>query len=242
MFKDILKDYIEKGVAIIPNVFSEDECVELKAQAYSVTDQEILAAGYPHVPSEQAYNKKSLIFFPALANEYLNFIRIDDRMQSIVKEFIGNDVRQINNQIYFRESGDRDQFAWHRDTIFRESQNFTAEVETDYLQTVIAVDDITEDNGAVEFIESSHEWKDFPKPKNLRYFDRRDLRGKKYTAKKGSVMIWSVMIVHGSESNFSNADRMTYMNGFCKAKATKSYPSYMIGGQIIEKLDARLIP
>jgi ectoine hydroxylase-related dioxygenase (phytanoyl-CoA dioxygenase family) len=116
MFKDILKDYIEKGVAIIPNVFSEDECVELKAQAYSVTDQEILAAGYPHVPSEQAYNKKSLIFFPALANEYLNFIRIDDRMQSIVKEFIGNDVRQINNQIYFRESGDRDQFAWHRDT------------------------------------------------------------------------------------------------------------------------------
>jgi ectoine hydroxylase-related dioxygenase (phytanoyl-CoA dioxygenase family) len=225
MFKDILKDYIEKGVAIIPNVFSEDECVELKAQAYSVTDQEILAAGYPHVPSEQAYNKKSLIFFPALANEYLNFIRIDDRMQSIVKEFIGNDVRQINNQIYFRES-----------------QNFTAEVETDYLQTVIAVDDITEDNGAVEFIEGSHEWKDFPKPKNLRYFDRRDLRGKKYTAKKGSVMIWSVMIVHGSESNFSNADRMTYMNGFCKAKATKSYPSYMIGGQIIEKLDARLIP
>ena len=33
MFKDILKDYTEKGVAIIPNVFSEDECAELKAKA-----------------------------------------------------------------------------------------------------------------------------------------------------------------------------------------------------------------
>lgn len=239
---DILKDYVEKGVAIIPNVFSEDECAELKAQAYSVTDQEILAAGYPHVPSEQAYNKKSLIFFPALANEYLNFIRIDDRMQSIVKEFIGNDVRQINNQIYFRESGDRDQFAWHRDTIFRESNIFTADVETDYLQTIVVVDDITEENGAVEFIEGSHKWENFPAPRNLRVFDRGDLRGTKYTAKKGSIMIWSVMIVHGSESNFSNADRMTYMNGFCQSRAASTYPHYMIDGKIVERIDPRLIP
>jgi len=239
---DIFKDYQEKGVAIIPNVFSEEECIELKAQAYSIEDSEIVESGYPHVPSEQAYNKKSLIFFPALANEYLNSIRIDDRMQSIVKDFIGNDVRQINNQIYFREAGDRDQFAWHRDTIFRESNIFTADVKTDYLQTIVVVDDITEENGAVEFIEGSHEWPDFRAPSNLRYFERGELKGTKYTAKKGSVMIWSVLIVHGSESNFSNADRMTYMNGFCRTRAANAYPHYMIDGKIVERIDSRLIP
>jgi hypothetical protein len=69
-------------------------------------------------------------------------------MSSLVKEFIGNDVRQINNQIYFRESGDYDQFAWHQDIMFREPHIFNEDVESDYFQTIIAVDDINEDNGA----------------------------------------------------------------------------------------------
>lgn len=236
------KEYLETGITVIPAVFSESECDEIKKQAYATSTTDIKASGYPHAPSEQIYNKRSLIFFPALANEYINKIRIDDRMQEIAKEFIGNDIRQINNQIYFREAGDKDQFAWHRDTIFRESGIFTADIETDYLQTIIAVDDINEDNGAVEFIEGSHKWGTFAGPKNLRVFERGELKGKKYTTKKGDVLVWSVMIVHGSESNFSNADRMTYMNGFCRTRAATMYPHYMIDGKIVERIDPKLIP
>ncbi|SVE25403.1 uncharacterized protein METZ01_LOCUS478257, partial [marine metagenome] len=33
-------------------------------------------------------------------------------MQNLVRTFLGDDVRQINNQIYFREQGDLDTFAW----------------------------------------------------------------------------------------------------------------------------------
>lgn len=236
------KEYEERGVIVIPGVFSSDECDEIKAQAYSVEDIDIKLAGYKHAPSEQAYNKKSLIFFPALANEYLNQIRTDKRMVELVREWIGDDVRQINNQIYFRERGDRDQFAWHRDTIFREPQNFNNDVVDDYFQTIIAVDDITEDNGAVEFIEGSHQWPEFPRPNNLRVFERRGLQGKKYTATKGSVLIWTVTVVHGSEPNSSNSDRMTYMNGFCRTKATRAYPDYLIGGKVVEKMNPYLIP
>ena len=75
---DLKQQYEEKGVIVVPNVFTEEECAEIKRQAYSITDQQIKDSGYPHVPSEQAYNKKSLIFFPALANEYLNKIRTDE--------------------------------------------------------------------------------------------------------------------------------------------------------------------
>ncbi len=236
------KEYIEKGVIVIPGVFSSEECDEIKRQAYTVKDIDIKMAGYKYEPSEQAYNKKSLIFFPALANEYLNQIRTDKRMVELVRAWIGDDVRQINNQIYFREAGDKDQFAWHRDTIFRESQNFNNDVVDDYFQTIIAVDDLTEDNGAVEFIEGSHNWPEFPSPKNLRIFDRKGLQGKKYTATKGSVLIWTVTIVHGSEVNYSNSDRMTYMNGFCRTKATKSYPDYLINGKVVEKINPDSIP
>lgn len=236
-----IKEYEENGIVVIPNVFTEEECDKIKQEAYKTTAQSIKDAGYPHTPSEQAYNKQSLIFFPALANEYLNEIRTDKRMIKLVEAFIGDDVRQINNQIYFREAGDHDQFAWHKDIIFREPQNFNNDVVEDYFQTIIAVDDITETNGAIEFIPKS---KDIPlaKPSNLRVFERNGIKGIKYTAPKGSVLIWRVDTIHGSEPNTSDKDRMTYMNGFCRTKATKTYPDYLIKGEIIKKLNPGLIP
>lgn len=236
-----IKEYEKNGVVVIPDVFTEEECRKIKEEAYKTSPQSIKNAGYPHQPSEQAYNKTSLIFFPALANEYLNEIRTDKRMVELVKKFIGDNVRQINNQIYFRESGDQDQFAWHKDIIFREPHNFNNDVVEDYFQTIIAVDDITEDNGVIEFIPNS---KDIPlgKPKNLRVFERNGLQGKKYTCKKGSVLIWRVDTIHGSEPNVSDSDRMTYMNGFCRTKATKTYPDYLINGEIVKNIDPRQIP
>jgi len=236
------KEYDEKGIVVIPSVFTSTECDEIKRQAYTITDQQIKEAGYPHSPSEQAYNKKSLIFFPALANEYINSIRIDSRMVELVQEFIGDDVRQINNQIYFRERGDVDQFAWHQDIMFREGHLFNEDVMEDYFQTIIAVDDITQNNGAIEFIEGSHKTMRISPPTNLRKFYRGDLNGTKYTAKKGDVLIWSVMVVHGSEQNNSNSDRMTYMNGFCRTKASSGYPHYLIDGKVVPHIDSTMIP
>lgn len=239
---DIRQIYQQNGVVVIPNVFTEKECDKIKSAAYDVKDEHIKAAGYPHQPSETAYNKRSLIFFPALADAYLNQIRTDIRLAVLARQFIGNDIKQINNQVYFREAGDKDQFAWHRDIMFREPHLFNQDVAEDYFQTIIAVDDITEHNGAIEFIEGSHKWDTFEPPSNLRVFKRNGLYGKKYTVSKGSVLIWSVMIVHGSEANHSNSNRMTYMNGFCRSKAVNAYPDYMVNGRVIPYIDTARIP
>lgn len=240
--KSLKSEYDEKGIIVIPNIFTEDECAEIKRQAYTVTDKQISAGGYKYEPTEYSYGKKAIMFFPSLANDYLNKVRIDPRMVNLVKTFIGNDVRQINNQIYFREGNTMDQFAWHRDLMFREPGTFKNDIIEDYFQTIIAVDDITIENGAVEFIEGSHRWKTWPTPSKLRVFNRGKYQGTKYTAKKGSVLIWTVTIVHGSEPNYSNSDRMTYMNGFCRTKSALTYPHYLINGNVIEKLDPDLIP
>jgi ectoine hydroxylase-related dioxygenase (phytanoyl-CoA dioxygenase family) len=240
--KKYKKIYEQKGVVVIPGVFTSEECDEIKKQAYLTKDLSIKEAGYPHIPSETIYNKKSIIFFPCLANSFLNEIRTSEKITNLVKEFIGDDVRQINNQIYFRERGDLDEFAWHQDIIFREHKNFNEFIEEDYFQTIIAVDDITEDNGAIEFIEGSHRNGYIERPENLRKFVRGNRIGKKYIAKKGDVIIWSVMIVHGSEKNNSNSDRMTYMNGFCKTRSCKSYPDFLINGKIKKFMDVNSIP
>ena len=237
-----LEIYKKNGVVIIPNVFTEKECDKIKEESYSIQDDDIKKAGYPHNPSETSKNKKSLIFFPSLANDYLNEIRTDNRIAEIVKFFLGDNVKQINNQIYFRESGDLDEFAWHQDIIFREKNNFKSDIDKNYLQTIICVDDIDEDNGAIEFIDGSHINGLINPPDNLRNFNRMGLIGKKYIAKKGDMLLWSSLTIHGSEKNTSTKSRMTYMNGFSTSDSSLMYPNYLIDGNIIKKIDTKLIP
>jgi hypothetical protein len=55
-------------------------------------------------------------------------------------------------------------------------------------------------------------------------------------------MVWSVMIVHGSEANTSDSSRMTYMNGFCRSKSTNGYPDYLVDGKIVKDIDPERIP
>lgn len=242
------KIYDRNGIVVIPDVFTAEEMAWLKQEAYDTKPADITRGGYKHRPAEQAKNKLSLIFFPALANEYIDAIRTDQRMVEIVRYFLGGNVKQVNNQIYFRESGDEDQFAWHQDIVFRKPRDRFPDVEKHYMQSVIAVDDLLEDNGAIEFIDQSHlEGDQYLKTRHaltdmLRKFERKGLQGRKYTASKGSVLLWNVLTVHGSEENISDSDRMTYMNGFCRADGCLDYPWYMKGGEVVEHLDPHLIP
>ena len=236
-------NYQRDGYAIIPDVFTHRDVQEMKQQAYLVTSGNIRAGGYPHSPAEYAPNvSRSLIFFPALANAYLNEVRTDDRLVDIVKFFIGDNVKQANNQVYFREANDGDSFAWHRDSMFREPQYFNSDSETDYLQTLILLDDVTENNSPIEFVPGSGEWTNFQPPANLREFRRGVLSGEKLLAPRGSVMIWNGLVVHGSEKNVSNESRVTYMNGFCSSRACSSYPDYLIDGKVVPFINPKLIP
>lgn len=203
---------------------------------------------YPHDYLETKGGKfPALSFFPCLVEPYLNEVRKDERLARIVREFLGDDVKQLNNQIYYRLPGDGDEFAWHQDVSFRIPREDYPSIETAYLQTLVVIDEITMENSPVEFIPGSHKegeqnlldrigvnWM-------LRTFERKGLHGKKYLAKPGDVMIWSVLTVHGSEKNTSTLPRMTYMNGYARADAAKDWPLYLKDGKVVE-IDPTKIP
>lgn len=243
MFKKYLEEYKRDGITVIPDVFTKKEMEEFKRQAYSIEPEDIIAAGYPHQPFEHSNGHRSLAFFPAIANNHANAVRKSQRLQDIVKAFLGENVKQVNNQIYYREAGDPDEFNWHRDIIFRKPVDRFPNIADHYMQTIIAIDDITEDNGAVEFVLGSTNKDDefTGSVSDLRIFKRRDLYGKKYTATKGSVLCWRVDLVHGSEANMSKTDRMTYMNGFARAEGCLDYPWYLKDGKV-QNIDPALIP
>lgn len=241
------KELAEKGITVIPNLFTKQEMDVLKREAYKITPEMISAGGYPHQPFQYSHGHPALVFFPALANQYINEIRKDKRYVDVVKYFCGDNVKQVNNQIYFREAGDDDQFAWHQDIVFREPRHRFPGIEYTYLQTILCVDDMTEDNGGIEFIQGSH--LDGEKEitsssavtKMLRTFKRLGLEGKKYTAPAGSLILWGCLTVHGSEANVSKTDRMTYMNGYAPAANSLDYPWAIKDGKAVD-IDPCLIP
>lgn len=253
-----IKKYKKDGVAVIPGVFTKQEADNLRAQALvtltKLSEPNKYSKG--HVELELKQNDKIdfpvLLFWPALRNKYLNDIRSDSRLQFIVSSFLGPSVKQLNNQIYFRMPGDGDSFHWHQDVIFRIPKEDYPGIEESYLQTIVVIDEITKNNGAVEYILGSQKKGNLQltdkKFKNLREFDIKaikkifpDKNPVAFTAKPGDVVVWSVMIAHGSRPNNSNNMRMTYMNGFAKADAAKKWPFFLKNGSI-QKLNPKLIP
>lgn len=232
--KPLIDEYNLRGFVKIPGVFADIDFDFARKMAYTQAKD----------PKFQGYLQKtptgypSLLFWPQHYCHTFAKLSDDPRLKEIVRTFLGPDVFQLNNQIYFRESGDSDSFAWHQDICFRTPPEDFEQIETSYLQTVIAIDEVTEDNGAVEFLPGSHLFGDMnliPRDnteRGLRAFERRHWNGVKVTANPGDVILWSVMTVHGSEVNKSGKNRMTYMNGFAKMSAVKNkkkFPIYMQG-------------
>ncbi len=229
------KIYDFQGYVRIPGVFTKDEMLRLSGEAYAVL---MTDAGKAQTQWRGA--RPALMFGPADMSDYIKRVSRDRRLQDIVTSFLGPDTRQLNNQIYFREAGDGDEFGWHQDVCFRTPPERFSNIESNYLQTIICVDEMNPQNGAIEFIPGSHKWETnnnlVPRDnseRGLRTFNRGTWRGEKVKANPGDVLLWSVMTVHGSEKNTSTANRMNLMNGFCADSALvekAAFPIYTKGG------------
>ncbi len=138
--------------------------------------------------------------------------------------------------------------------MFRSPQaDYPGIVEKDAcLQTAIIIDDMSEENGPIQFVLGSHQLGDL----KLVSEDYVALRGfspiaetaafahllvKKLTAQSGDVVIWSSLSEHGSERNPSKSPRAYYMNGFAKAECSRPWPDYLKNGKL-QALDFRSIP
>lgn len=240
---NIRATYEQDGVVIVPGLFSKDEVAKIRASALmSLTQLPIKQNLQRRVVDDVEF--PALLFWAADWNAYLNKIRCDQRISTLVRAILGENVKQLNNQVYFRLPGDQDEFAWHQDISFRVPKEDFNQIEDGYLQTLVVVDEMDETNGAVEYIPGSHKWGNQElihrdgRETGLREFKRGDWKGVKYKAKPGDFMMWSVMVVHGSERNETqDRPRMTYMNGFAKAESSKFFPFYMKDGQVIEKIN-----
>lgn len=228
-----------QGYAVVRGVFSPAEIGELAA-AFDRLHQEALARprSYRHgnflsrLGNDAALGRiVRLVQWPSYADPVLDRFRRDPRMRDLVAPLIGGDVKQIINQMHWKPPGAAAaEFAYHQDIRFRRPRSAYREPRTAYVQTGIAVDRHTRDNGAMMFHPESHRLDELALGQGGAILDQAmaddDLRRVGLDPAKveplllepGDVALWNLFTVHGSGPNRSAGDRRLYINGYVTAQ------------------------
>lgn len=170
-----------------------------------------------------------MVQWPSYHQPVLNAVRLDTRFAELLDPLIGNDLKQIINQVHWKAPGSLGDFAWHQDSRFRNPPSAYRNLGTAYVQTGLAIDPHTPESGCMRFIPKSHLAGDLGMDSSkkalgsamedealeavgLAESDAVDL-----LLEPGDLALWSPFLVHGSGTNASAHKRRLYINGYVRA-------------------------
>lgn len=235
MPNDHLEHYREHGYAVVKAVFRPDEVREL-----ALAFDRVYAQGLHHPASFRHQNVLfrladdpalgrivRMVQWPAYFDAVLARYRIDRRILGILAPLIGEDLKQIINQLHWKPPGARGvEFGYHQDIRFRRPREAYRAPAASYVQTGIAIDPHTRDNGAMTILPGSHRLGELAFEAAGRVMDRAlsddDLRALgvdpaskvDLVLEPGDVALWHLNLIHGSGPNTSTRDRRFYLNGY----------------------------
>jgi ectoine hydroxylase-related dioxygenase (phytanoyl-CoA dioxygenase family) len=232
-----LAHYWRNGYAIVRGFLEAGEIAEIAA----ATDQ-LEAEGVAHGRSfrhgnlfynvARKQNGKPMVRmvqWPSYHQPVLNAVRLDTRFAQLLEPLIGDNLKQIINQLHWKAPGSLGDFAWHQDSRFRRPPEAYRNLGTAYVQTGLAIDPHMPETGGMRFIPRSHLRGDLGmdcskivlgtamtdealQAVGLSAADAVDL-----VLEPGDLAIWSPYLVHGSGKNISKHRRRLYINGYVRA-------------------------
>lgn len=150
----------------------------------------------------------------------------DPRLVEPALELLGTpSCEQLLCQAHYKMPNDGVAFDWHQDIQHRDKGNDTWRDVTgrgSYVQTILLVDDMTEENGPLEFL---------PPDAVTSGADGRIVPGAPIdtakavpvTGRAGDVLFFGPYAVHGSTPNLSTKPRRVLINGYAAPGANKRY-------------------
>jgi len=246
---DWIAKYREQGFVRIPGVFPKDEVAELiryfdeilaRGSALRQTTREGMAE-FRVVPIA---GKPTLKFakWAASLHPGLNRIRTSPRLLNLVIRLLGPDLRQITNQMHYKNPGDGISFQMHQDCTFRKPDAAYRNLQESFLQTALAVDPSTEQNGCLQFVPGSHKearalleggYEGWESNDSNQAVISRFPPAVNGLMDPGDVIIWNPFTIHGSQPNRSPSPRRVYINGFARAADCDHGIKVTEGGRVL---------
>lgn len=235
---DHVSDFHTNGYTVVRGVFDPGEVAEMSA-AFDAIYATAIAGGrsWRHRNTFFCLSDDSAagrivryVQWPGWIDETLERFRRDPRMLAILEPLIGRDLKQIINQMHWKPPGAAmAEFGFHQDSRSRRPREAYRDLGASYVQTGIAVDPHSLDNGAMVLCPGSHRLGEMPfdpgrSSKDVA-MDAADLqklgidpaRTAVLEMAPGDVALWHVHTLHGSGPNRTRIDRRLYINGYVTA-------------------------
>lgn len=238
-----VRDFFERGYVVVEDLFSPAEVEEMRRAfdrletfarllgetrsfrgSLFVLERTPRGRPLPHVRIHR-------VVWCGAAEPILGRYGRDPRLVRRAAQLLGSrSVDQLINQAHFKLPGDGVAFDWHQDSTHRRygGPDWTdVNGRGSYVQAALALDDVTEDNGPLVFVEGScrhghvEPGSDGRLPRHL--LDPARMRPA--TMRAGSVVFFGPYTIHGSEPNRSDRPRRVLINGFAYPGANRRvYP------------------
>ncbi len=233
-----VEQYRDQGFAVIKDVFAPAEIQELRA-AFDRVYAQGMAYGRSFRDGNTLFKISDdknrgpimrIMQWPSYFDQVLNRFRLDPRMLEIVRPLIGDNLKQIINQMHWKPPGaDMVEFGYHQDIRSRRPRIAYRNPADSYIQTGIAIDPHRRENGAMTLFPKSHILGEIELAPDVTIMDT-GMRGDFLSPfglspaqeidldlNPGDVAIWHVFTIHGSGPNVSTIDRRLYINGYVAA-------------------------
>lgn len=237
-----ITEFFERGFIVIPKAFNQSDLnLMTKATEGLLQSSRTLKAktqmfrGSSFVFENQALHR--VVWAGAHENDLLNLgadLRILEPVSLLLKS---NEMDQLINQIHFKMPGDDIEFEWHQDSQHR---GYGTADWTDvngmgsYVQTLIAIDEVTADKGPVKFVPGSQKlghvglnnFKDISLVCDIH-------RAEELLMQPGDLVLFHPYVIHASTKNVSSSPRRVLINGYSYPGANhKKYPGEGAGRRL----------
>lgn len=229
---DLVRHYHQQGYAIVRRFISPAETAEL-ATACDAVHGEGLSHGrsfrHGNLHYRLDHGEVRMVQWPAYHVETLARFRIDVRILQLLEPLIGGDLKQIINQVHWKNPGGRGDFAFHQDSRFRKPAHAYRNLATSYVQSGLAIDAHNAQSGGLQFVPGSHLRGDLSLALDSEVMANRPCAEQLAAAgldpadivqldlEPGDFVLWSPYLVHGSATNHASHFRRFYINGYVRA-------------------------
>jgi ectoine hydroxylase-related dioxygenase (phytanoyl-CoA dioxygenase family) len=240
-----IREFFEVGWTVRRAVFGADEIARMRACfdaleniAGELTETGLRDGSYFVLGEKNGQRVIKRIVWAGGCQAYLLAVGEDPRLVGPSAQLLNSAaIDHLLNQAHFKRPGDGVKFDWHQDIQHRDKGNGTwtdVNGRGSFVQTVIALDEMTPISGALMFIPESskrgrmnlgdHNY-DAPVEATAKQLPFREEDAVSVAAQPGDVLFFGPYTVHASIENASTCYRRILINGYaCPGANHRIYP------------------
>ena len=241
--REHLEQFRDEGYFVLDSVLTDEQLELLRGGAqYSIDklDAAMDAAGTDSL----GINHRGTRYFSSMIYQDRPELRqflFSDTMAEICRATLGDEAYLFWEQYVIKAGDPSTAFAWHQDS------GYVHEDHEPYLTCWIALDDVTEENGSVYLLPYSRSGirsyikhiKDPELNDMVCYFGSDP--GIPMTARAGSIVVFSSVVIHRSGPNLTDRNRRVYIAQYSKevipakegTSAHGSFDPFLDGGRVV---------